>query len=80
MESSVPFPPLARSLKMTLREWLEQYQESTLTEHLRYRGVLAWKSVFDLSVIQEIIHETQPEVVIEIGYKFGGRTLGFPTS
>ena len=45
---------------MTLRDWVEQYQESTVTEHLRYRGVLAWKSVFDLSVIQEIIHETQP--------------------
>jgi cephalosporin hydroxylase len=45
---------------MTLREWVEQYQESAVTERLRYRGVLAWKSVFDLSVIQEIIHETQP--------------------
>ena len=45
---------------MTLRDWVEQYQESTVTEHLRYPGVLAWKSVFDLSVIQEIIHETQP--------------------
>jgi cephalosporin hydroxylase len=42
---------------------------------LRYRGVLAWKNVFDLWVIQEIIHETQPEVVIEIGCKFGGTTL-----
>ena len=45
---------------MTLREWVEQYQESTVTEHLRYRGVLAWKNVFDLWVIREIIHETQP--------------------
>jgi cephalosporin hydroxylase len=26
-------------------------------------------------VIQQIIHETQPEVVIEIGCKFGGTTL-----
>jgi cephalosporin hydroxylase len=58
---------------MTLREWVEQYQEGTVTEHLRYRGVLAWKNVFDLWVIQEIIHETQPEVVIEIGCKFGGK-------
>jgi cephalosporin hydroxylase len=65
---------------MTLRDWVEQYQESTVTEHLRYRGVLAWKSVFDLSVIQEIIHRHSPEVVIKIGCKFGGGTPGFPTS
>jgi cephalosporin hydroxylase len=45
---------------MTLREWVEQYQESTVTELFALPGVLAWKNVFDLSVIQEIIHETQP--------------------
>ena len=37
--------------------------------------MLAWKSVFDLSVIQETIDERQPEVVMEIGCKFGGTTL-----
>jgi cephalosporin hydroxylase len=60
---------------MTLREWVEHYQESVIMEQVRYRGVLAWKNVFDLWVIQEIIHETQPEIVIEIGCKFGGTTL-----
>ncbi|HAF03592.1 MAG TPA: hypothetical protein DCO65_06325 [Spartobacteria bacterium] len=75
MDSSVPSPPLAGSLKMTLREWIEHYQESVAMKQVRYRGVLAWKNVFDLWVIQEIIHETQPEVVIEIGCKFGGTTL-----
>jgi cephalosporin hydroxylase len=44
---------------MTLREWVEQYQEITVT-NICVAGVLAWKSVFDLSVIKEIIHETQP--------------------
>ncbi len=34
-----------------------------------------WKNVLDLWVIQEIIHETQPEIVVEIGCKFGGTTL-----
>ena len=60
---------------MTLREWVEHYQESVVMEQVCYRGVLAWKNVFDLWVIQEIIHETQPEIVIEIGCKFGGTTL-----
>ena len=34
-----------------------------------------WKNVFDLWVIQEIIHETQPEIVIEIGCKFGSGSV-----
>jgi cephalosporin hydroxylase len=75
MDSGVPSLPLAQSLKMTLRDWVEQYRESTVTEHSRYRGMLAWKNVFDLWVIQETIHETQPEVVSEIGCKFRGTTL-----
>ena len=40
-----------------------------------YHGIPSWKNVFDLRVIQEIIHETQPEVVVEIGAKFGGTTV-----
>jgi cephalosporin hydroxylase len=75
MDNGASSPPLACSLEMTLREWIEHFQASVHTERVRYRGVLAWKNVFDLWVVQEIIHETQPEVVIEIGCKFGGTTL-----
>jgi cephalosporin hydroxylase len=75
MESRVPSPPLARSLNMTLREWVDYYQGNVVLKDVRYRGVLTWKNVFDLWVVQEIIHETQPEAVIEIGCKYGGTTL-----
>jgi Cephalosporin hydroxylase len=44
-------------------------------KQVHYRGIPTWKNVFDLWVIQEIIHETQPEMVVEIGCKFGGTTL-----
>jgi cephalosporin hydroxylase len=41
---------------MTLREWVDgEHRNGTFA----LPGVLAWKNVFDLSVIQEIIHETQ---------------------
>jgi cephalosporin hydroxylase len=60
---------------MSLREWIDYYQSNIVTKQVHYRGVPTWKNVFDLWVIQEIIHETQPEIVIEIGCKFGGTTL-----
>jgi cephalosporin hydroxylase len=75
MNNDLPPTPLGRSLDMSLREWIEYYQASVVTKQVRYRGVPTWKNVFDLWVIQEIIHETQPGIVIEIGCKFGGTTL-----
>ena len=75
MEDGPVTPPLADALDMTLREWIERFQEKIVTRRVSYRGVPAWKNVLDLWVVQEIIHETQPEVVIEIGCKFGGTTL-----
>jgi cephalosporin hydroxylase len=75
MNDSIAASPLSRCLEMTLREWTERYQQEIATRQVRYRGVLAWKNVLDLWIVQEIIHESQPEVVIEIGCKFGGTTL-----
>lgn len=75
MNAALPSSPLARALDMTLREWIEFFQNKVVTEKVRYRGVLTWKNVLDLWVVQEIIHETQPEVIVEIGCKFGGTTL-----
>jgi len=59
----------------TLREWIEYCQGNVAMKQVHYRGVPTWKNVFDFWVIQEIIHETQPGIVIEIGCKFGGTTL-----
>lgn len=66
---------LAANLDMTLREWIERYQQEIVFEQVHYRGVLAWKNALDLWVYQEIIWETGVEVVIEIGARHGGTTL-----
>jgi cephalosporin hydroxylase len=60
---------------MSLREWIDYYQAYVAMKQVRYRGVPTWKNVLDLWVIQEIIHEPQPEIVVEVGCKFGGTTL-----
>jgi cephalosporin hydroxylase len=69
--------PLQEHLDRTLREWLGHYQETLVANAIRYKGVAVWKNVLDLWVYQEIIHETRPEVVVEIGCKYGGSALWF---
>jgi len=66
---------LGSHLDMTLREWIERFQNEIVLKEVHYRGVMSWKNVLDLWVIQEIIQETKVEVVIEIGAKHGGTTL-----
>jgi cephalosporin hydroxylase len=66
---------LAANLDMTLRQWVERYQGEVVFDNVRYRGVLSWKNVLDLWVIQEIAWETQVDAVIEIGVRHGGTTL-----
>lgn len=73
-ENSEP-PSLHASLDMTLREWIERYQRDVVFNQVHYRGVPSWKNVLDLWVLQEIIWETQIDVVVEIGIRHGGTTL-----
>jgi len=42
-----------------------------------WRGVNILKFPSDLALYQEVIHETRPEVIVEIGTKFGGSALFF---
>ncbi|MEO5720371.1 MAG: CmcI family methyltransferase [Chthoniobacterales bacterium] len=67
--------PLRSHLDLTLRQWVERYQREIVFENVSYRGVLTWKNVLDLWVYQEIIWETEVEVVVEIGVRHGGTTL-----
>jgi len=75
MDDPLPLTPLGRSLDMSLREWIEYYQANVAMKQVYYRGVPTWKNVFDLWVIQEIIFDTRPQIVVEIGTKFGGTTI-----
>lgn len=58
-----------------LRQWLIRYQTDLVFQKVNWMGVPAWKNVLDAWVYQQIMHETRPEIVIEIGNACGGSTL-----
>src|SRR6476646_6537929 len=66
---------LEAQLDMTLRQWIERYQQKLVFEQVHYHGIPTWKNVLDLWVYQEIIWQTGVEVVIEIGARHGGTTF-----
>ena len=49
--------------------------QSRITRHTSYLGVKAVKSPLDFWVYQEIIYQTKPDVIVEIGTGTGGATL-----
>jgi cephalosporin hydroxylase len=59
---------------MTLRGWIQRYQDEVVLTEVRYRGAPTWKNVLDLWVYQEIIWELEIDTVVEIGVKHGGTT------
>jgi cephalosporin hydroxylase len=61
-------------MQTTLAEWIQYLQKGPIFENTHYRGITIWKSPLDLWIFQEIIHETRPRVIVEIGSRFGGTT------
>jgi cephalosporin hydroxylase len=61
-------------LDMPLRDVLSIIQEGIINQ-ATYFGVSSQKSPIDAWVYQEIIHETMPDVIIEIGTAYGGGAL-----
>lgn len=59
-------------LDLSVREWIERYQRTIVTSSITYKGIPIWKNVLDLWIYQEIVHETQPEAIVELGCKYGG--------
>lgn len=51
------------------------YQSINWRKDLSYRGVPILKNPLDLFIEQEIIYETQPDVIIETGTAYGGSAL-----
>jgi len=60
---------------MTLREWLLRHQKEIVFGRCRWLGVPTYKNPLDAWVMQEIVAEVRPEVVVEIGSCEGGSTL-----
>ncbi len=70
-------PEYRRRYRMTLRGWLLYHQSEIVYEKSFWMGVPAQKNPMDSWIYQEILHEVQPDVVIEIGSAAGGSTLYF---
>lgn len=62
------------SLDLPLRDILPLIQDRIMNQ-TTYFGVKAWKSPLDSWIYQEMIFETKPDVIVEIGNAFGGGTL-----
>jgi cephalosporin hydroxylase len=65
---------LEDSLELSVRELLSLMQDRLMTE-ATYFGIRTLKSPLDLWIYQEILCETQPDVIVEIGNFDGGSTL-----
>lgn len=64
-----------KALQRTLAQWLVYHQEQTSLECCKWMGIPAHKLPLDMWIYQEIIYETRPDVIVEIGSYAGGSTL-----
>ncbi len=58
-----------------VRKWMIRYHTKILFDKVSWMGFPARKMVLDSWVYQDLIFQTKPEIIIEIGNKFGGSTL-----
>ena len=66
-----------KKYRMSLRNWLIYHQKKVVFDKVSWMGLPVWKNVLDAWIYQEIIYETRPDILIEIGSKFGGSTRYF---
>jgi cephalosporin hydroxylase len=67
----------------TVKEWLQYHQEMIHQGSLNqapdlqqsWMGRTIWKNPLDCWIYQEILYDTKPEVVVELGVAHGGGTL-----
>jgi len=64
---------IPQRFKMNLMEWFAHH--NTNLGHCTWMGIRTIKNPLDSWIYQEIIHETKPEIIIEIGSLYGGSTL-----
>lgn len=55
----------------------EVYYYNRLWEQAHWFGVPAWKCPLDLWIVQEILAETKPDVIVECGTALGGSAMYF---
>jgi len=62
---------------MTLREWIRRHQREIVFDRVFWMGIPIQKNPLDTWIYQEIIYETQPDVIVEIGSRYGGSARYF---
>jgi cephalosporin hydroxylase len=68
------FPHIEDTLSMTLREWM-YFHNVMHRQYSLYQGLRVLKLPFDWVVLGDIIQDTRPEVIVEIGSFEGGTAL-----
>jgi cephalosporin hydroxylase len=77
-------PPATKPIAdWKIREWLEYHQtaihQGSLNQNpglqQRWMGRIIWKNPLDCWIYQEILYDTKPEAVVELGVAQGGGTL-----
>jgi cephalosporin hydroxylase len=63
--------------RLTLRQWLFYHHRHIVFNKVSWMGVPALKNPLDAWVYQEIIYEVKPDIIIEIGSRYGGSTRYF---
>jgi cephalosporin hydroxylase len=66
--------PMEESLDVPLRQILPVMQER-IVSNTTYFGVPALKNPLDFWVYQELLYQLRPEVIVEVGNRYGGSTL-----
>ena len=60
-----------------IKHWYRNDRDNIVFSQCKWMGVPTQKNPLDTWIYQEIIHEVQPEVIVEIGSASGGSTLYF---
>jgi cephalosporin hydroxylase len=66
-----------RALRMRIEDWILYHQREIVFDRCTWMGVSTLKNPLDAWIYQEIVYETRPEVIVELGSAHGGSTLFF---
>jgi cephalosporin hydroxylase len=76
--NTVPLPPLRYTedeMEQLARQWTKTMWNASLWKHVRWLGVPVLQWPTDLILMQELIAEQRPRVVIETGLYVGGTAI-----
>ena len=69
--------PQSESLKDLSLRWTRAMWEKNLWTHNKWLGFTIWQWPTDLLILQEIIHENKPDIIIETGTNTAGSAVFF---